>query len=109
MVIIYYFTGRVGDACFDTQTPPSAVPPLDLIVPLTYMLDFTDYTLLVENKMEKQCSHKVKKKYEEKMCFFSRNNLCQDYRFASRSIEVWKWRRREFLFSCIICLGISLL
>ena len=26
-MIIYYFTVYVGDACFDSQTPPSTLPP----------------------------------------------------------------------------------
>ncbi len=73
---------------------PVAVPPLDLIAPLMYMLDFTDYTLLVENKMEKTVLSQGKKEIRGKDVFFRSEqplpglSLCiGDYRSLEMEVD----------------------
>lgn len=49
---------------------PVAVPPLNLTTPLMYTLDFTDYTLAVENKMAKTVISQGKREVRGKEVFF---------------------------------------
>ena len=44
-MIIYYFTVCVGDACFETQTPPSALslPPLYTEEELVFFTEDQEY------------------------------------------------------------------